>query len=136
MSRLSILKAVASSGSIGGWVIWSEYAFIWAAIIAASQVADALKDTFPFSRQSRAENEHILALDRILIDVELEWIRVFRGDYPEDEVIDRCRKFMMLQHDALRKNFPDGDPPRNNELWAMAEQGDRDYLSATHPTEV
>jgi hypothetical protein len=42
VTRLGILKAVASSGGIGLWVIWKEYAFVWATIIAASQVADAL----------------------------------------------------------------------------------------------
>jgi hypothetical protein len=31
VTRFAILRAVASSGSIAGWVIWREYAFVWAA---------------------------------------------------------------------------------------------------------
>jgi len=49
---LGALKAIASCAGIGAWVIWKEYAFVWGAIIAASQVADALKDVFPFCQKT------------------------------------------------------------------------------------
>src|SRR5579862_5907476 len=49
-----ILRAVASSAGIGGWVIWKDLAFVWGAIIAASQVADAVKDQFPFTARQKA----------------------------------------------------------------------------------
>ncbi len=54
VTRLGTLKAIASSGGIAAWVIWKEYAFLWAAIIAASQVADALRDVFPFAKTHKA----------------------------------------------------------------------------------
>ena len=38
---LGTLRAIASSASIAAWALWKEQAFVWAAIIAASQVADA-----------------------------------------------------------------------------------------------
>jgi hypothetical protein len=60
---LGALKAVASCGGIAAWVIWKEYAFIWGAIIAASQVADALKDVFPFVKKHRAACEHAVTLN-------------------------------------------------------------------------
>ena len=105
VTRLGILKAVASSGGIAAWVIWKEYAFVWAAIIAASQVADALKEVFPFSRQHKAASEHMLTLDRLLIDAQLEWENVFSGHYPDDEIMNRRHKLMTLQHEAERRNF-------------------------------
>jgi hypothetical protein len=129
------LKAVASSGGIALWVIWREYAFVWASIIAASQVADALKDVFPFSRQHKATSEYMLTLDRLLIDAELEWTRVGAGNYPDDEVINRRHALMTLQHEALRKDFPDGLPPQNAALREMADLEAADYLLRTYPTE-
>jgi hypothetical protein len=135
VSRLGTLRAIASSGSIGAWVIWRDYALIWAAIIAASQVADALKNVFPFSREYKSANEHMLALDRILIDTELEWIRVFNGDYPEDQILERRRALMLLQHEAARRNFPDGSPRRNDHLWAIAEEEAIRYLKERYATE-
>jgi hypothetical protein len=136
VSGLGILKAVASSGSIALWAIWREYAFVWASIIAASQVADALKDVFPFTRQHKAASEHMLALDRLLIDAELEWTTVFSGNYPDDEVLNRRRALMMLEHEAIRKNFPDGLPRQNEVLREMAEREAAHYLSETYPTEL
>jgi hypothetical protein len=135
VTRLGILKAVASSGGIGLWVIWKEYAFVWATIIAASQVADALKDEFPFIRQHRAASEHMLFLDRLLIDAELEWQSVFTGRYTDDEVLNRWHKLRMLQHEAERKNFPTGTPPRNEALQEMAEREAADYLRAMYHTD-
>src|SRR5436189_2018493 len=54
---LGILKAVASSVGIAGWAIWTKYAFMWAVIIAASQVADALKEVFPFTKRHKVASE-------------------------------------------------------------------------------
>jgi hypothetical protein len=136
VTRLGILKAVASSGGIAAWVIWKEYAFVWASIIAASQVADALKEVFPFSRQHKAASEHMLALDRLLIDSQLEWENVFSGHYPNDEIMNRRHKLMMLQHEAERRNFPDGLPSRNEALWITAQQEARVYLTSTYGAEA
>ncbi|HWE07139.1 MAG TPA: hypothetical protein VG274_10545 [Rhizomicrobium sp.] len=134
VSRLGILRAVASSGSIAAWAIWREYAFVWALVIAASQVADVLKDVFPFARQYQAAGEYMLTLDRLLIDAEMEWSKVFRGDYPEDDILDRRRVLMTLQLEAQRKSFPSGLPPRNQGLWEVAEGEAAAYLSKMYST--
>jgi hypothetical protein len=63
VTRLGILKAIASNGGIAAWVVWREYAFLWAAIIAASQLADALKEVFPFTKTHKAASEHTVALN-------------------------------------------------------------------------
>ena len=45
---INIFLAVTSSGSIGGWVIWDKYSFLWAFIIAASQVINVVKQFLPY----------------------------------------------------------------------------------------
>lgn len=55
VAALGTLKAIASSGGIAGWVIWKEHAFVWGAIIAASQLTDALKEVFPFTKSIRRQ---------------------------------------------------------------------------------
>lgn len=132
VSGLGILRAIASSGGIAAWAIWRQYAFVWALIIAASQVADALREVFPFTRQYRAAGEYMLALDRLLIDAEMEWVKVFKGDYPDDDVLDRRRVLMTLQVEAQRKSFPNGLPPRNHTLQRVAEREAAAYLSGMY----
>ena len=69
---LGTLRAIASSGSIAAWALWKEYAFVWGAIIAASQVADALRDVFPFTKKHKAASTHTITLSSIFIDAQLE----------------------------------------------------------------
>ena len=39
---LKIVLAIASSSSIGAWVIWKDFSSVWAGIIAFSQVVSAV----------------------------------------------------------------------------------------------
>lgn len=66
---LGALKAIASCMGIAAWAVWREYAFVWGVVIAASQVADALKDVFPFAKKHKAACEHGMSLERLFIDV-------------------------------------------------------------------
>ncbi len=95
-TALGTVKAVASSGGIAAWVIWREYAFVRCAIIAASQVADGLKDVFPFSKKHKAASEHTITLNGLFIDAQLEWESIFSGRYTDDEIVKRRHKLMKL----------------------------------------
>jgi hypothetical protein len=46
------LRAIASSTAIGAWAVWQSYPMVWGGVIAAAQVADALKDVFPFTART------------------------------------------------------------------------------------
>ncbi len=64
---VAIVRAITSSASIGAWVVWRDYAFVWASLIAASQVADALRDVFPFRKRRQALSGWSNALNRLLL---------------------------------------------------------------------
>jgi hypothetical protein len=131
VSRLGTLKAIASSGSIAAWAIWREYAFMWGIIIAVSQVADALKDVFPFTKTHKAASEHSIALSSIFIDAQLEWESIFSGRYTNEQITSRRHKLMRLQHDAERHSFPNGLATKAT-LFAEAQQEAKDYFAATY----
>jgi hypothetical protein len=131
VTRLGTLKAIASSGGIAAWAIWREHAFVWGTIIAASQVADALKEVFPFTKTHKAASEHAITLDSIFIDAQSEWESIFSGRYSNDQIINRRHKLMKLQHDAERHNFPYGLAAKTA-LFAEAQQEARDYFAATY----
>lgn len=69
---VGIVRAVASSASIGGWAIWHEYALIWSIIVATSQVVDALQNVMPFYKNHRAACDLASALETLFIDSQLE----------------------------------------------------------------
>jgi hypothetical protein len=129
VAALGTLKAIASSGGIAGWVIWKEYAFVWGAIIAASQLADALKEVFPFTKIHKAAGEHTVSLDSMFIDALLEWENIFSGKYSDEQISNRRHKLMKLQHDAERKASPTGLPVKEK-LFAAAQLEAKDYFAS------
>jgi hypothetical protein len=131
VKALGTLRAIASSGSIAAWALWKEYAFVWGAIIAAAQVADALKDVFPFTKTHKAASAHTITLGAIFIDAQLEWESIFSGRYTDEQIMNRRHKLMKVQHDAERTSFSDGLATRDP-LFAEAQQEAKDYFTATY----
>ena len=131
VTGLGTLRAIASSSSIAAWALWKDYAFVWAAIIAAAQVLDALKDVFPFTKKHKAASAHTITLGGIFIDAQLEWENIFSGRYTDDQIMNRRHKLMKLQHDAERTSFPDGLATKDT-LFAKAQQEAKDYFAATY----
>ena len=131
VTALGVLRAVASSGAIGGWVIWRQQAFAWGCIIAASQVADALKDVFPFAQRHKAASAHSIVLDSLFIEAQLEWENVFSGVLSNSQIIDRRHRLAKLQHEAESRHFPEGLPP-DPKRFALAQQDAADYFRATY----
>jgi hypothetical protein len=131
VSGLGTLRAIASSGSIAAWALWKEYALLWGAIIAISQVVDALKDVFPFTKKHKAASVHTITLAAMFIDAQLEWENIFSGRYTDDQIMKLRHKLMKLQHDAERVNFPDGLALRES-LFTQAEHDAKEYFKSTY----
>ena len=135
VTALATLKAVASSGGIAAWVIWKEYAFYWGAIIAASQLADALKEVFPFTKIHKAASDHTVTLNGMFIDAQLEWENIFYGRYTDEQIMNRRHKITKLQHETERKNFPHGLSEKEAFV-AEAEQEAVDYFAAMYGVKI
>jgi hypothetical protein len=131
VTRLAVLKAIASSTGIAAWVFWKEYAFLWGAIIATSQVADALKDVFPFAKRHKAASVHSMILDNLFNDVQLEWEKILSGRYSDEEIMDLRHKLGKKQLDVLQRSFPEGLAP-NDVLLADAKRDTEEYFRTTY----
>ena len=130
------VKAVASSGAIAGWVIWHDHPFdwVWAAIIVAAQLLDALKGVFPFARQHSAASDLTIAMETICIDAEDEWESIFAGKLTEETINKRRTKVRKRQLDAEKKHFPEGFAP-SEKLVMMAEVEARAFFSQIYVEE-
>lgn len=115
------LRAIASSSAIAAWAVWQSYPMIWGGIIAASQVADALRDVFPFTARPKAANDLVTSLEALLIEALYEAEEVYAGRFTNQEITDRRRSLMTLRHDADVKHFPAGNLPERKDLLALAE---------------
>jgi len=131
VTRIGVVKAVASSSSIAAWAIWREHAFIWGSIIAVSQVVDALKDVFPVTKRYKSASEHVVALDSLFIDAQLEWESIFSGSYTDAQINSRLHKLRKLHHDAECRSFKDGLPVRDD-LFKQAQEEAAVFFTNTY----
>lgn len=84
--RINAYGAIASSSSIAAWAIWKDLSYIWAIIIAVSQVLTALKEYFPFSRRLKVLHPFIEEIKVLYIKMEYDWYKVAEGELTEKEI--------------------------------------------------
>lgn len=102
--RINIYGAIASSSSIAAWTIWRSWSFIWAAIIAISQVLTAIKQYLPFGRRLKylqpfIEDMKLLYLKRSMIGIRLQQV-----NYQKLKLMD-CYIHIKRNTQALKVNI-------------------------------
>ena len=132
---VEVIKAVASSGGVAGWVIWKDIPFVWTGVIAAAQLLDALKGVFPFSKQHKAASDLTVALEIVYIDAEDEWESIYAGRLGDADITKRRTKLRKLQLDAERKHFPEGFDPDPKLIKLATEETDA-YFNLTFGEEA
>jgi hypothetical protein len=74
--------ALAASSSIGGWVIFQQYAILWASVVAASQVLQAVKEYLPYKARLKALASLSVDLNALSLVAEDQWFKVSNGSGP------------------------------------------------------
>lgn len=135
VQAVEVIKAVASSGAIAGWVVWHEIPLVWAFIIAAAQLLDALKGVFPFARTHKAASDLTVALELLCYDAEDEWESIHAGRMSADGIVKARTRLRKLQLAEERRHFPDGlELPAP--LIALATREATDYFEITYSGEA
>jgi hypothetical protein len=116
------VRAIASSGAIATWAVWKSYPMVWGGVIAATQVADALKGIFPFTARHKAANDLVASLEALLIEVLHEAEAVHAGELTDTEIRERRRRMMKTRHEASLKYFPTADLPERKDINALAQE--------------
>ena len=65
--------ALASSASVGLWLVWKEHPALWASIIGASQVIIVAKPFLPFLRKTADYTRCALELEKLYNSSEKIW---------------------------------------------------------------
>lgn len=123
INRIGLFKAVVTSGTIGAWAIWKDYAFVWGVMIMVAQILDAIKEYIPQTKSRRNASEFVSSIEIIIIDARFDWFSIFNGEYSSVEIMDRWRKLAKLLNETAGKYFPDkipADPNRQKPAEAEA----------------
>ena len=118
---LKIFLAVTSSASIGGWVVWKDFAFMWSVLIAGSQVVNAVRQFLPYKERLRTCSGLLNDLEELLVHVESRWLDIAAGELSEAEIRKALLDLRTRRMKAFKKHFPESTIPDNPKLFAKAE---------------
>lgn len=125
---IDVANAVASSSSIGAWVIWRDLSLLWGLIIAMSQVLAVLKEYLPHKRRLKALYAIMPEVDALAISAEQDWVRIQGGKLTEDEINEAYfnlkRTFMKIQN----AHFSNSVLPVNEKLAIQADLTTKRYF--------
>jgi hypothetical protein len=126
--NINIFSALASNGSIAGWIIWKDIGFVWGAVIAALQALNASKPYLPFRKRMVALANLGPELEALALVAETDWLKVSQGQLTDAEIHELT---MTLKTKCLRvitKSFGGSSLPENKGLLDMAERDARAYM--------
>jgi hypothetical protein len=128
ISYFNALRAISSSSAIAAWAVVQAHPLIWGGIIAITQVADSLKDVFPFVSRHKALNACVASLDALFVECLHDWEGIFSGRFSNEEITEQRRKLMQLRLEIEQTNFPDGGLPKKRQLLLDAEIATASYI--------
>jgi hypothetical protein len=129
---LKIVLAVAASSSIGAWVIWRELSWLWASIIALSQVIAAVNPFLPYRDRIKSYSSLLHELEEVMIQAEFKWHAIADGELTSAE-INRARFEVRSQKQKALKRHIQTTIPFKRATHEAAEASAREYLQSFYP---
>ncbi len=128
---INIVLAITSSSSIAAWAIWKQYDFVWALLIALSQVITVLKPLMPYKQRLEIVKPYSMSLQSLFDRANYHWFFVSNGDMTEAEINDLNNelreKFTAFSFQYLQKE----NLPENDEFKKIADKKTVLYFSET-----
>jgi hypothetical protein len=125
---VKMFLAVTSGGSIGAWVIWKEFAFLWGFLIAASQVLNAIRQFLPYKDRLRSVSGLLNDMEELFLHMEIKWLDIAAGKLTSDETNKILSGIRSRRLKAIKKHFPSSVIPENKNFFAQAEVKARTYF--------
>jgi len=126
---INIFLAVASSSSICGWAIWSRFSFIWAVIIAASQLINAVKQFLPYRTRLKATSGIMRELEEWLNLYEMKWFDVAEGKLKKEDINKLQFEIRSKKTKTVRKHLGINTLPKKEKLFYEAKQLAKVYIN-------
>lgn len=83
---ISGFLAFSSASSITGWVIWKDFSFVWAAIVASSQCLNVLRPYLPYRPRISPLRTLSYSFEELCLKTEARWHEIERGQLTEAEI--------------------------------------------------
>lgn len=125
---INIFLALCSNGSIAGWAIWKDYSFVWAIIIAASQIITVLKGFFPYTNRLKALYSMSYELEKLCLDAEKQWFDVSEGKLTEEEIHLEHMKIKQRESQIVEESLKKNSLPHKERYMIKARKLALEYF--------
>jgi hypothetical protein len=130
---IGITLAILSSGSIGGWAIWKEYAFLWGLLIMVSQVISVIYKFLPFKARLKPLSAAGIELSVLADEAEKGWFDVACGDLTEREINEKRFGIRKKKSAIMKSAFASMVLPEKPKLMRKAEEQMQKYFISHYP---
>lgn len=131
-TSIEIFLAIVSNGSIAAWVIWSKAQFIWASIIALSQLVNAVKPYLPYQRRIRNLESLKIELTELLLQMEAKWYKVSDNQLTDEEIHSLTINMKQRKYQLTSLYLSTTPLPINRKYLAQAEQKANKYFTSNY----
>ena len=133
---VKIILAVASSSSIAAWAVWQKYSFIWALVIALSQVITAIKGFLPYETRLKLLTSLLSELEELLNFTETNWYYVSNGSLTEREIHELQFETRRKKTKAIHEHLGSNSLPEKPKFHKKAVESANVYINNFYPSEV
>jgi hypothetical protein len=132
---LNMFLAIASSGSIATWAFWQEHTMVWAGIIAASQVAQAIKPFLPYTKRLKAMTAVTNDLEALFISMETHWFDVYEYKLSDEDIHKLHMSFKEKKRQILQKHLGSESvsAPHEEKYKTKAQSISKSYFTSMYP---
>jgi hypothetical protein len=123
--RMNVLLAIASSTSIGAWALWQQVPMVWASIVVASQIINAVSPWLPYKSREKALRDALPILSKLALDCEDLYQD---ASSPGNDVTDKVRACKRKLSDISSSLYESG-LPNKPELFSRAIEQAHNQLS-------
>jgi hypothetical protein len=124
---IKMLLAITSSASIGGWVIWNEYALVWAGIVAIANVINAVLPYLPYKNRIKTYSNLVNDLEQLIVTAEYKWYAISSGQMCEEDINHEIYKIKTDKNKFLQKHVLTSIV-EDTKRFAKAEKMASDYM--------
>lgn len=119
---INIFLAITSNSSICGWIIWQTYSWLWAGIIAVSQLITAIKTFLPYKDRLKMVSSLLHEVDELLLYCEMKWFDVAEGKLTEEEINKLHFEIKRKKAQAVKKHLGGHVLPKHEEYFEKAKE--------------
>ena len=130
--RINIILAITSSSSIAAWVIWKQFSFIWASLIAISQVITAVKPYLPYGKRLELLSKISGDLQMLFNKADFNWYRVSNGELSEKEINSLLFELKDQLNNTVEKSLRSVLLPDKQKFIKLADEKAEKYFQDTY----